>query len=155
MLLGNARAFKSAPGGPLGRGCPATQGNGASRKEKNRSHQNECKATISKKSWKTEGWPKLRSCHWRWLQRIVCNGSNESITLSSEQVQELNAKLSLMRHDINNMLSLITAAVELIHTKPQTTERMTATLLEQPSRINNSMAKFSIEFERILGLPPT
>ena len=80
---------------------------------------------------------------------------NQSITLSSEQVQELNAKLSLMRHDINNMLSLITAAVELIRSKPQTTERMTATLLEQPARIGDSMAKFSSEFERILGMPPT
>jgi hypothetical protein len=80
---------------------------------------------------------------------------NQSITLSSEQVQELHAKLSLMRHDINNMLSLITAAVELIRSKPQTTERMTATLLEQPSRISNSMANFSIEFERVLGIPPT
>ena len=80
---------------------------------------------------------------------------NQSITLSSEQVQELNAKLSVMRHDINNMLSLITAAVELIHSKPQTIERMTATLLEQPSRISNSMAQFSSEFQRILGIPPT
>jgi len=36
------------------------------------------------------------------------------VTLSSGELKELNQKLSDMRHDINNHLSLIVAALELI-----------------------------------------
>ena len=39
------------------------------------------------------------------------------ITLTVKQVDELNRKLSDMRHDINNHLSLIVAALELIRVK--------------------------------------
>src|SRR5689334_15593576 len=60
----------------------------------------------------------------------------QPITLRAEQVEELNRKLSTMRHDINNMLSLMIAAVELIRSKPHMTERLVATLLEQPARIS-------------------
>ena len=80
---------------------------------------------------------------------------NQPITLRAEQVEELNRKLSTMRHDINNMLSLITAAVELIRSKPHMTERLAATLLEQPARISASMAQFSTEFEREFGIDRT
>jgi hypothetical protein len=38
----------------------------------------------------------------------------EPVTLSVGQLQELNRKLSDMRHDINNHLSLMVAALELI-----------------------------------------
>jgi hypothetical protein len=64
----------------------------------------------------------------------------------------LNKKLSAMRHDINNNLSLIIAAVDLIRHKPQTAERMMATLAEQPARITDNMNKFSAEFERVFGI---
>ena len=57
-----------------------------------------------------------------------------------------------MRHDINNQLSLIMAAVELIHHKPQTTERMMATLGEQPPKIAATLTKFTAEFEQILNI---
>jgi hypothetical protein len=60
-----------------------------------------------------------------------------------------------MRHDINNTLSLITAAVELIRYKPQMTERMMATLLEQPAKITTSLTQFSAEFERAFGITRT
>jgi hypothetical protein len=77
---------------------------------------------------------------------------NQPVTLSAEQVEELNRKLSLMRHDINNILSLITAAVELIRTKPEMSERMIATVLEQPTRIVHSIGQFSSEFQRTLSI---
>ena len=76
----------------------------------------------------------------------------QPVTLSVEQLADLNRKLSAMRHDINNHLSLIVAAVELIRHKPQMVERMTTTLSEQPPRITDSMAKFSKEFEEALGI---
>ena len=74
------------------------------------------------------------------------------VTLTVEQLVELNRKLSAMRHDINNQLSLIIAAAELIRHKPQTAERMMATLVEQPPRIAEALQKFSAEFESALGI---
>ena len=76
----------------------------------------------------------------------------EPVTLSVEQVDALNRKLSGMRHDINNHLSLIGAALELIRAKPQTIERMLATLSEQPAKISESMSKFSADFEKELHI---
>lgn len=77
---------------------------------------------------------------------------SEPVTLTVEQLGELNKKLSAMRHDINNNLSLIIAAVDLIRHKPQTIERMMTTLAEQPAKITANMNKFSAEFERVFGI---
>ncbi len=77
---------------------------------------------------------------------------SEPVTLTPEQLGELNRQLSNMRHDINNYLSLIVAAMELIRCKPQIAERMLATLGEQPAKITDSLAKFSAQFERTLGI---
>ncbi len=77
---------------------------------------------------------------------------SQPVTLTAQQVVDLNSKLSAMRHDINNHLSLIIAAVELTRYKPQTAERMLGTLLEQPSKIAASLVKFSAEFERAFGI---
>jgi hypothetical protein len=74
------------------------------------------------------------------------------VTLTVEQIGELNRKLSTMRHDINNQLSLIVAAVELIRHKPQLAERMMNTLVEQPPKIADALTRFSGEFERTLGV---
>ena len=76
---------------------------------------------------------------------------SQPITLSPEQIDELHKKLSLMRHDINNTLSLISAAVELIQFKPHMADRMMATLQEQPPKITAYIQQFSSEFERIFG----
>ncbi len=77
---------------------------------------------------------------------------SKPVTLTAAEIEELNKQLSNMRHDINNNLSLIVAAVELIRHKPQMAERMMATLGEQPARITASIARFSAEFERIFGI---
>ena len=77
---------------------------------------------------------------------------SQPVTLTVEQLAELNGKLSAMRHDINNQLSLIIAAVELIRHKPAMAERMMATLVEQPPRIADALGKFSAEFDRALGI---
>ena len=77
---------------------------------------------------------------------------SEPVTLTVTQLDELNRKLSTMRHDINNHLSLIVAAVELMRHKPQMAERMVATVAEQPARITESVRRFSTEFEQIMGI---
>ena len=77
---------------------------------------------------------------------------SQPVTLTVQQIAALNEKLSSMRHDINNQLCLITAALELIHLKPETSERMMATLAEQLPKISHSLKKFSDELERNLGI---
>ena len=52
------------------------------------------------------------------------------MTLSVEQIEELNRHLANMRHDINNNLSLIMAATELLRHKLHLLERMAGTLAE-------------------------
>ncbi len=77
---------------------------------------------------------------------------SQPVTLSAEQIGELNAKLSAMRHDINGNLSLIVAAMELRRLKPELADQMLSKLGEQPARITEHLKKFSVEFERILGI---
>lgn len=78
--------------------------------------------------------------------------STQPVTLTPEQAEELNKHLSTMRHDINNHLSLMMAAVELVRRKPEAAERMATTLTEQPAKIGDSMKKFSAEFEKTFGI---
>jgi hypothetical protein len=76
----------------------------------------------------------------------------QPVTLSASQIAELNQKLSTMRHDINNHLSLIMAALELIRRKPDAIERMSGTLSDQPARISEAMVKYSLTFEQAFGI---
>ena len=76
----------------------------------------------------------------------------QPVTLTPQQIDELNRKLSTMRHDINNQLSIIVAAMELIRFKPDVAEKMFATISQQPAKIGDSLSKFSSEFEKTLGI---
>ena len=78
--------------------------------------------------------------------------SNGPVTLTAEQVAELNKKFSTLRHDVNNHLSLIVAAVELIRYNPEVANRMSTTLAEQPPKISEELARFSAEFAKALGI---
>jgi hypothetical protein len=77
---------------------------------------------------------------------------SKPVTLTVEQLEQLNRELANLRHDVNNTLSLIMAAVDLIRYKPHMTERMMNTLVEQPPRILSALAKFSTEFERTFSI---
>jgi hypothetical protein len=74
------------------------------------------------------------------------------VNITPEQLKELHQHLSHMRHEINNQLSLIVAALELVRFKPDLRERLLETLSQQPPRITAEVAKFSTEFERIFGI---
>jgi hypothetical protein len=76
----------------------------------------------------------------------------EPVTLSVEQINELNQKISTLRHDVNNNLSLIMATVELIRRRPETAERMWDTLEEQPRKVVESVSQFSRELEALLHI---
>jgi hypothetical protein len=75
-----------------------------------------------------------------------------SAALTPEQLKELNQKLSHMRHEINNQLSLVVAALELVRLKPDMRDKMLDTISQQPAKIMAEVAKFSAEFERTCGL---
>jgi hypothetical protein len=77
---------------------------------------------------------------------------SQPITLSVEDLNQLNQRLGTLRHDINNNLSLIMAAVELIRHKPEVTTRMMATLADQPPKISHALTAFTAEFERVLSI---
>ena len=77
---------------------------------------------------------------------------SQPVTLSVEQIDELNKELSRLRHDINGDLALIVAAAELIKLNPSSAERMLATLLEQPTKIRERTDKFSAQFEKQFGI---
>ena len=74
------------------------------------------------------------------------------VTLTPQQIEELGKRLATMRHDVNNNLSLIVAAAELIKFNPASATRMAGTLAEQPPKIVNHMAKFGAAFEKALGI---
>ena len=74
------------------------------------------------------------------------------VTLTPEQIAGLNEKLSVTRHDINNNLSLIVAAVELIRRKPEMTPRLLESIGQQPDKIIAQMRAFSTEFEQTFGI---
>ena len=76
----------------------------------------------------------------------------QSVTLTPDQVAELNKKLATMRHDINNNLSMVMAAAELAKLKPEMAEKMLTRLLEQPTKISNQLKDFSAEFEKTLQI---
>ncbi len=77
---------------------------------------------------------------------------NQPITLTVEQIGELHKKLSTLRHDVNNNLALVSAAVEIIRHKPESTERMLNGVSDKPQKIAEAFAQFSHELETALGV---
>jgi hypothetical protein len=71
----------------------------------------------------------------------------EPVTLSVEQIGELNRKLAELRHDVNNHVSVILASAELLRHRPETAERMLVALAEQPQKIIVAIAQFSRDLE--------
>jgi len=76
----------------------------------------------------------------------------EPVTLSVQQLEELNRKLSTLRHYINGDLALVVAAAELIKLNPDILQRMLSTLLEQPPKIRDKVDRFSTELEKMVGI---
>jgi hypothetical protein len=77
---------------------------------------------------------------------------SQPVTLTVEQIRELNRRISDMRHDVNNDLALMIASVELIRRKPESAERMWKGLTEKPLKVANAVTEFSHELEKVLGI---
>jgi hypothetical protein len=76
---------------------------------------------------------------------------SESVTLSAQEVAELHKQLRDMRHDINNHLCYIVAALEIMR-KPEKAEEMRATVTKQALKIPDQLKQFSLDLERKLGI---
>ncbi len=76
----------------------------------------------------------------------------QAVTLSVEQIAELNHKLSSMRHAINNQLSVVVAAAELIRLKPQILEERLTAMRHSLDKLTQAVNEFSAEFERTFGI---
>ena len=74
------------------------------------------------------------------------------ITLSVEQVADLNEKLSTMRHNVNNNLALMVAALELLRRKPDTAIKMADSISGQTDKMIDEIKNFSVEFEKTFGI---
>ncbi len=72
---------------------------------------------------------------------------SQPITLSPEQIREMNRQLSEMRHDIKNHLAVIGAAIELSRD-----DRARGTFSERWPKIRDLLDGFSTGFERDLGI---
>ena len=77
---------------------------------------------------------------------------NEPVTLSVAQIGELKQKLVNLRHDVNNHLSLISAATELIRRSPESAGRLSQTLGEQPQKISEAIGQFIRDLDSALGI---
>lgn len=76
----------------------------------------------------------------------------EPVTLTAEQVKTLNQQLSDMRHNVNNNLALLVAAIELIKRKPDLAMKMADSMAVQPDKMNEEIQRFSSHFEKAFGI---
>lgn len=74
------------------------------------------------------------------------------VTLTVEQLTQLNDYLTRTRHDINNHLTVILSAAEVIRHRPAMAERMMENVLEKAQRIKEDVLGFSQEFEKTFGI---
>ena len=87
--------------------------------------------------------------------RLIVSGMRlprQTVPLSPEQVADLNRKFADLRHNVNNHLALMVAALELIRRKPEMIDRMVNNLTEQPQKILEEIKHFSEEFEKVLRI---
>lgn len=78
--------------------------------------------------------------------------ASETVVLTGDQIQELNQKLSKTRHDINNHLAVMVAAIELIRYKPESAAKWLTSVESHPMLISGALKTFSEEFEKMLGI---
>ena len=76
----------------------------------------------------------------------------ERVSLDPADVERLNSRLSDMRHNVNNSLSLVIAAAELMKHKPDTAARMLEAISQQPAKVIAEIRAFSDEFEKMFGI---
>jgi uncharacterized membrane protein len=74
------------------------------------------------------------------------------VTLSEQQIKALHEKLREMRHDVNNKLTNMLLAAELMKLRPESAGDRLNVLNEQNKAVKDILDRFSREFEATLGL---
>jgi hypothetical protein len=74
------------------------------------------------------------------------------VTLNVQEIGELNEKLSTMRHNVNNNLALMVAALELLRRKPDIAIKMADAISGQTNKMIDEIRVFSDEFEKTFGI---
>jgi hypothetical protein len=82
--------------------------------------------------------------------RLPLATPQQPLTLHPATIEELHARLVHLRHNVNNQLSLIVAATELLRRDPSGSERMIATLTNLPRQIMEEIRSFSEHFESVI-----
>lgn len=77
----------------------------------------------------------------------------QTVTFNPDQVAELNRMLADARHAINNHLTVITTAIELIRRDPSAAARLVQTMTGRPELIRKEMLQFSSAYEQAFGIP--
>jgi len=76
------------------------------------------------------------------------------ITLSPQEIETLSHKLSDFRHNVNNYLSLIVAASDLIRRRPEAAGRFADALADPPQKIAQELQAFSDSLQQLLEITP-
>lgn len=78
----------------------------------------------------------------------------QSVTLTAGEIEGLRVQLSTLRHDVNNHISMIIAAAELIRRKPEQASRFLQSLSDPAEKIGAEIKEFSKSLESVLGIAP-
>ncbi len=76
----------------------------------------------------------------------------EPVTLTPEQVEHLRVRLSDLRHNVNNHLSLMVAATELSRRKPESAGRFVDSISGSQEKIGQEVKALAAELEQVLGI---
>ncbi|MDW7979871.1 MAG: hypothetical protein RMH97_04820 [Verrucomicrobiales bacterium] len=76
----------------------------------------------------------------------------EPVTLTPKQIEQLNSKLSAMRHDIANHLTVIVTAAEMAANTSEKARHHLSLLFQQVPRIKDAVNAFTTEFETVFGI---
>jgi hypothetical protein len=77
---------------------------------------------------------------------------SETVSFLPDEVVELERSLSDARHGINNHLTLISTAIELIRRDPSAAERLAHTMADRPQLIREELMRFSRAFDAAFGI---
>jgi hypothetical protein len=76
----------------------------------------------------------------------------QSVSLHPDQVVELERRLSDARHGINNHLTLLSTAIELIRRDPSAAERLAQAMVDRPQMIREELMRFNRAFDEAFGI---
>jgi len=80
--------------------------------------------------------------------------SKKAVRLSPRKVSEIERKLADLRHDVNNNLTLIVAAAEIIRHRPEQAEKFWESLMQKPMKVADRVTQFSNDLEKTLRIGP-